>query len=44
MKKFFTDNLWLFVIIALAGAGYAVWQIRKSKNESEGEETAIELD
>lgn len=34
MKKFFTDNMHLFVIIALALAGFAVYKIVKSNKNT----------
>lgn len=43
MKKFFTDNMHLFVIIALALAGFAVYKIVKSnKNSVNSTTTATE--
>jgi hypothetical protein len=29
MKKFFNDNMWLFVIAAVAMAGFAIWKVTK---------------
>ena len=33
MKKFFSDNMWWIMIVALLGVGYCVWTIRKGKDE-----------
>lgn len=34
MKKFFNDNMWWIMIVALVGVGYCVWTIRKNNDET----------
>jgi len=41
MKKFINDNITWIVIIALALGGYAVYSIRKSKNETAAAEPPL---
>lgn len=41
MKKFFNDNLWLMVIIALAVAGYALYRATSKKSVKETIEATV---
>lgn len=35
MKKFFNDNLWWLMIVALAVGGYALYKVMHAEKEAE---------